>query len=198
MVDNAQITTQAILSDGGNITILARDLICLNHSQITTAVGTGFGNGGNISIDPTFLVLNASSIIADAFGGNGGNINIVADNIFLSFDSVVSASSKLGVSGTIRFSSPVIDVSGKLASLPISYLDASGLLSNLCAARLAGKASSLVVAGRGGLPYNADAYLPVFALDDTIAPPAPGRPAILDDNKISTTSVRILTGCGGV
>jgi filamentous hemagglutinin family protein len=196
-LDNAQITTQASTSDGGNIAIFARDLISLNKSRITTAVGNGLGNGGNIALDPTFLVLNASSIIADAFGGNGGNINIVADNLFRSPDSVVSASSQLGVNGTIIISSPVIDVTNSLVSLPATYRDASGLLSSLCAARLAGKASSLVVAGRGGLPYNADSYLPVFALGGDSGNAMPGGLAGASTVKVKTSHTSLLSGCGG-
>ena len=109
-------------------------------------------------------MLNQSSIIANAFGGNGGNISIAAGQLLMSPDSIISASSQLGVSGTIVISSPPVDVSGSLAELPVSYLDAAALLSNPCAARLAGKASSLVLAGRGGVPYSGDGYLPLFAL----------------------------------
>ena len=167
---DSTITTEALLADGGNITIRAIQLINMLRSHITTAVGSGLGNGGNITIDPQFLVLNQSSIIANAFGGNGGNINITAGQLLMSPDSVISASSQLGVSGTIVISSPPVDVSGSLAELPVSYLDAAALLTNPCAARLAGKASSLVLAGRGGVPFTGDGYLPLFALRQPIPP----------------------------
>jgi len=171
-MDASSITTEALLADGGNIEIRATNLISLYRSHITTAVGFGFGNGGNITIDPQFLVLNQSSIIANAFGGNGGNITITAGQFLLSPDSVVSASSQLGVAGTIVISSPPVDVSGSLAELPVSYLDAAALLTNPCAARLAGKASSLVLAGRGGVPYSGEGYLPLFALSQPLPPSA--------------------------
>jgi hypothetical protein len=79
----------------------------------------------------------------------------------------------------------------------VAYHDASALLSSLCAARLAGKANSLVVAGRGGLPYNADAYMPVFALADAGGWPTQGGAAIRGTDKLTTTNARMLAGCGG-
>ena len=53
-------------------------MIRLRDSQITTAVGSGRGAGGNITIDPEFVVLENSQISANAFGGPGGNITIRA------------------------------------------------------------------------------------------------------------------------
>src|SRR2546422_10501939 len=73
----------------------------LIKSQIITSVGSGQGKGGNITIDPRFVVLDNSQIRADAFGGPGGNVKIVAD-VYLTTDSVVSASSTLGVPGTLN------------------------------------------------------------------------------------------------
>ncbi|MBI3042491.1 MAG: filamentous hemagglutinin N-terminal domain-containing protein [Betaproteobacteria bacterium] len=162
LVGGAALTTEARGADGGNISLQVGNLLYLQGSKITTAVGTGFGNGGNITIDPQFLVLNQSSIIANAFGGNGGNISITAGQFLRSPDSVVSASSQLGVAGTIVISSPPVDVSGSLAELPVSYLDAAALLTNPCAARLAGKASSLVLLSQP-LPPLADPDTPSIA-----------------------------------
>jgi filamentous hemagglutinin family protein len=155
-IDASAITTEARQADGGNIMVRARDLITLNHAKITATVQGGLGNGGNITIDPTLLALNHSDIIANAFGGNGGNILIVADQFFRSPDSTVSASSQLGINGTVVIRSPITDLSGALATLSNDYLDTSALLANACAARLAGKASSLVLAGLGGLPAAPD------------------------------------------
>ena len=165
-----EISTEAVLSDGGNMSIAARDLIYMKDARITTKVGSGLGNGGNISIDPVLMVLNGSSIIADAFGGNGGNISIAANNFFMSPDSVVRASSQLGISGAIQISSPVVDLSGNLTVLAPGYLDAGALLASRCAARFAGRASSLVLAGRSGFPPAPDGLMPVSSLAPFIAP----------------------------
>lgn len=152
MQDGASITTEAAQADGGNISIFASERVYLYNSQITTSVGTGRGNGGNISIDPQFVVLNNSRIVANAFGGNGGNINIVAGNFIASPDSVVDASSQLGISGSITITAPKADVAGGVGVLTASFFDASALLRSNCGARAGRMASSFTGTGRGGLP----------------------------------------------
>lgn len=53
-----------------------------------------------------------------------------------------------------------INLSGSLTVLPAKYLDASALLRDRCAALSDEKTSSLVAAGRGGMPAEPDDYLP--------------------------------------
>jgi len=97
------------------------------------------------------VILDHSRIQANAFGGPGGNVRIIAD-IFLTTDSILSASSALGVSGTINIQSPITDVSGTLARLPEAVFQAAALLRAACQVRLAeGRTSSFVLGGRGGL-----------------------------------------------
>lgn len=156
-MDAASITTQADTADGGNITIAARDIVRLTKSQISTAVGTGSGNGGNITIDPTFVVLNDSHISANAFGGNGGNILIVTDALLKSGTSSITASSSLGVQGTIRITAPESDLVGGLRALPGALFDPSLLLRESCSARAARAANTFVDVGQGGVPYRPDA-----------------------------------------
>ncbi len=160
----ASIATQATSSDGGNITITAPRLIHLIDSQITTSVENGVGGGGNISIDPQFVVLQNSQIIANAFGGPGGNINIIAGQLIADPATVISASSALGIDGTVNIVAPESDVSASLAVLPASFLDAASLMQAGCGAARAGL-SSLVEVGRGGLPSDPDDYLPSLDLD---------------------------------
>lgn len=158
-IENSMITTHALNADGGNIDIKTPNLLYLYRSAITTSVQGGAGNGGNIFIDPTFVVLNGSDIIANAYGGNGGNINIVSDYFLSSPDSKVEASSQLGVSGTVNITAPEVDISGGLTILPSTYLDLTSLLRDRCAAFADEKASSLVVTGQGGMPMEPDDYL---------------------------------------
>jgi large exoprotein involved in heme utilization and adhesion len=160
------VTTGATLADGGNISITSTgSLLRLTDSQITTSVQSGEGQGGNITIGSIghpfeFILLDRSQVRADAFGGPGGNINIFA-NVYLTSASVVSASSALSAPGTIAIEATVTDVSGSLTQLPTSPLEAAALLRASCGARLAGgKASSLVVAGREGLPLDPSGLLP--------------------------------------
>src|SRR5262249_13470900 len=85
------VTTEAAVADGGDIQVVAQDTLRLRDSQITTAVGSGEGRGGNIVLDPTFVVLERSRIVADAFGGPGGNIRIVAQGFLIDANSRLSA-----------------------------------------------------------------------------------------------------------
>lgn len=165
-LNNSIISTRAVNADGGNINIIAPRLIRLNNSQITTSVENGNGAGGNIFIDPQFFVTQNSQIIANAYGGPGGNIALQAGLFILDPATVISASSALGVDGTVSLSGPESDLSSELAVLPDSFLDASRLMHPGCGAARAGL-SSLVEVGRGGLAGNPDDYLPSLALDLT-------------------------------
>jgi filamentous hemagglutinin family protein len=157
---DSRVTTQSLQGDGGDIDIRAGSLFHLLRSQVTTAVGTGNGKGGNITIDPEFVVLDRSQIRADAFDGPGGNVRITAD-VFLRSDSIVSASSALSTPGTIAIEATFTNVTGSVAQLPETPLQATELLRASCAARFAGgKASSLVLGGRDGLPLQPGSLLP--------------------------------------
>jgi len=168
-MDQGSVSTRAVTSDGGNITLNAPNLIQLTDSQVTTSVESGVGGGGNISIDPQALILNNSRILANAFGGPGGNINIVAD-VFLvnnnaafptSLTGIVDASSALSTPGTVNIEATFTNVEGSVTLLPETPLKATELLRAACAARFAGgKTSSLVVGGRDGLPPQPGDLLP--------------------------------------
>ena len=155
----ATISTSTASSAGGSIGIHGGFLIHFVNSSITTSVSGGTGNGGNIVIDPQFVVLQSSTISADAFGGNGGNISIVAGNLVMTPDSAITASSALGVSGTISTPPPDTNVGQRLVVLPAAYFDAATQLRAACAARGAGTASTLVGVGRGGMSVGPDSVL---------------------------------------
>jgi large exoprotein involved in heme utilization and adhesion len=164
------VSTRAVTADGGNITLTTTgSLVHLTDSQITTSVESGVGTGGNITVNSDLVVLDDSRILANAFGGPGGNINITSD-VFLvnsggttptSLAGIVDASSALSTPGVIDIQATVTDVSGTVAQLPEAPLQATQLLRAACAARFAGgKASSLVLSGRGGLPLQPGALMP--------------------------------------
>jgi filamentous hemagglutinin family protein len=143
----SEITTFAAGSDGsavsgGNVTIEAREIVELLDSRITADVEQGVGQGGNVSIDPVFVVLNGSAITARAAEGRGGVIDIDTQHFFRSAESVVDASG--GTPGVVTISSPELDLSGELTTLPASFLDASALLASACAARTAREGSFVV------------------------------------------------------
>jgi len=151
-LQDSAITTRAAVADGGNVKITADSLVYLNDSEVTAAVGTGAGNGGNVTIDPEFVVLASSRILANAFGGNGGNITIIADHFISSADSVLDASSELGIDGTVNILSPDEEVDSNLVELPVNYQDAAGLLRERCSARQFSGRSSFTMSGRKGVP----------------------------------------------
>lgn len=159
--ENSSVTTGAKQADGGDIFVTTTgSLLHLIDSEITTSVESGVGKGGNITIHSELVVLSNSRIRADAFGGPGGTVTIVAD-VYLPSLSLVSASSALAEPGTIDIQASITDVSGSLAQLPEAVLQAAALLRASCAARLAeGEASSLVLAGHGGLPLEPGGLLP--------------------------------------
>lgn len=165
------IATRAVSSDGGNIAISAQRQIHLGNSQITTSVESGVGGGGNIAIDPQFVILQNSQIIANAFGGPGGNIQIVAGQLIADPTTSITASSALGIDGTVNIDAPDSDVSAGLAILPASFLDAASLMQSGCGAARAGL-SSLVEVGRGGLPPGPDDYLTSQAIGVPALPQA--------------------------
>jgi filamentous hemagglutinin family protein len=176
VMTDGSVSTRSVTADGGNITLTTTgSLVQLTNSQVTTSVESGVGTGGNIAVNSNLITLTDSQVLANAFGGPGGNINITGD-VFLvnqggtvppSLAGIVDASSALSTSGTINIQANVTDISGNLAQLSTETLQAATLLQASCAARLAGgKASSLVLAGREGVPPEPTGLLwsPVLAV----------------------------------
>jgi hypothetical protein len=162
---DALITAETEATDAGDIVITAGRLLDLEDSAITTSVAGGRGGGGNISIDPEFVVLDSSRIVANAFEGTGGNIRIAADHFLLSPDSVVDASSELGLPGTVAITAPELDVAGGLVSPQAEFLDPNVRLRERCDVRRTTGAGSFTGVGRGGPDLSPDAPLPAFSSD---------------------------------
>jgi len=174
--ENGRVTTAAERAGGGTITLTAGHLVQLINSELSTSVGGGGEDAGNLMLDSPSVVLEGSQIIANAFQGMGGNIRIGAEVFLADPASRVDASSALGISGVVDIRAPVTSLSGALAPLPQAFVDVAALLPARCAPRLAGgKFSSLVLGGREGLPPTPDGVLPSpLTLDDRQTPPARG------------------------
>jgi large exoprotein involved in heme utilization and adhesion len=200
MNSGAAISTEAVTStaSGGNITLHVRDFLYLVSSEITTSVKGEAGNGGNIAIDPQLMILDHSSIIAQAIEGHGGNITITADLFIPSSDSVVSATSQLGISGTVEINGPRVDVNGALVVLSSELRGRAAVLREACAARSDRPISSLVEAGRGGLPQDPEATLPALYIAgrDVSPNPVPGAGAIEADGGAVQTTAHLTMRCG--
>jgi large exoprotein involved in heme utilization and adhesion len=177
LIQDSFVTTEATQADGGNITLRVQDMIQLRNSEITAMVGGGPATvGGNITIDPQFVILEGSRIIANAFEGRGGNIRIEAGVFLADPNSRVDASSALGIQGTVDIQAPVTNLSGALAPLPQVPVTVAELLPARCAARLSGGTySSLVLAGREGLPFDPGGPLPSPLTLDTEVEADPTR-----------------------
>ena len=156
VMDRGTIATSATSADGGNVLLTLRDALQMIDSEISASVENG--QGGNVTIDPDFVLLERSRILAQAAAGRGGAIRIVAD-LFFAEDSVVSASAgPAGLSGTVEIVSPDADLASELEALPATFLDASALLRERCAAR-SGARASLYVVEAPAAPRAADGWL---------------------------------------
>ena len=164
LLNDSSVSVKTAEANAGSIEFKVGSLVHLrDRSSITTSVAGGTGNGGNIIIDPIFVVLDgASEIRADAQRGKGGNVNIQITGggaFFISPDSVVSASSEFGIDGSILVNAPDTGIRGTISTLPASFFDVSSLLSERCSARAAENMGSFVVLGSGGVPLNPNASL---------------------------------------
>jgi filamentous hemagglutinin family protein len=171
-VDSA-ITTSAADAGGGRISIQGGDLVYLLDSRLETTVqGAAAGeDAGDIDIPlrgdevaglvpvlPDFVVVNRSIIRANATATNAGNITIAGNDVLISSDSVIDATSETGISGQIVISSPDADVVSQVTPLPSSFVDASDRLLTPCVARTQ-RTGSFVVQNREALPPPPDAPL---------------------------------------
>jgi filamentous hemagglutinin family protein len=210
---NSSVTTEAAQASGGNITVTASDLIHLTNSQINASVqGAQTTVGGNIVIDPNFVILQNSQILAQATQGQGGNISIVTNSFLSDLNSLVSASSQFGVSGTVNVQSPISQAGGKIVPLSKTTLETTALLSQRCAALAGGQYSSFVVSGRDALPTEPGGWLasPLMMLSagEGLSQASAGLARPLDESLVSvrrlpTSGARTafvttdwLAGCG--
>jgi len=164
VMQDSSVTTEASQASGGQITINAPEMVRLTNSQIKTSVAGSETDttAGNITIDPQFVILQNSQIVAQAFAGTGGNITITAGVFLADPNSLVDASSALGINGSVDIQAPVQNLSGTLVPLQQSYLETAGLLAQRCAARYAdGQFSTFVLSARDGLPPGPGGLLPI-------------------------------------
>ena len=146
--DGSSITVRSALSDAGSIRLIAPQRIALQDSTILAEAGL---NGGDVFIDPQFVILDHSLISANAILGAGGNIILISDT-FLASESAITASSEASVQGTIDIQSPDAQLANALTALPGGILGTDIRLSERCPMRLSAELSSFLVIGRGGLP----------------------------------------------
>ncbi|MDM8561070.1 filamentous hemagglutinin N-terminal domain-containing protein [Candidatus Parabeggiatoa sp. HSG14] len=121
LTDSSEINTGSISGGGGSITLNVDKLVFLNNSQISTSVQKGVGNGGDLSLNPEFVIMENGKIIAKANEGQGGNINITTTGIYTfppESASTIDASSQLGIDGEVNVESPDVNMDDFLVILP--------------------------------------------------------------------------------
>ncbi len=179
-VDNqGKFIAQSASGNGGNINLQVSDLLLLRRdSQISATAGTAQqgGDGGNININSKYIIAlreENSDITANAFNGKGGNVQINSQGIFgiearakLTDYSDITASSDLGVAGTIALNAPdTSSLQNSLIQLPQNVIDTNALLANSCIVRRNNpNGSTFFIKGSGGLPERpGDAPLSPFS-----------------------------------
>jgi large exoprotein involved in heme utilization and adhesion len=169
--EQSSIATESARANGGDITLKAPKVFLIDSTVTAEAMGLeqGTSHGGNIIVQGEQVVFNRSRIQANAFGGSGGNIRIDATEVYLaSPDTILDASSELGLSGTVEIASPVVDFGGAVTPLTSTFDAAATLLSNHCAVRLREeRRASFIVQGRDRITVRPEGLLP--------SPPMPLR-----------------------
>jgi filamentous hemagglutinin family protein len=188
VLDQGQITAQALQAGGGNITINTGEINLRNDSPIITRVQGGEGRGGDIEINSNQLIaLENSDILATAIGGDGGNISISAPvfiaDIFadggtgIISDNLadvnalrnnqrvdISASSQAGVSGSVE-APDFTFLEDALVELSGNFISPDAVVAGSCLANRNVARGSFTVTGTGGLPTT-----PVSAVDSWYEP----------------------------
>jgi large exoprotein involved in heme utilization and adhesion len=148
LLNNSAIETSTQGADGGNISLDSRSYALLINSKITTSVHSAEGDGGNILMNPEFIVMDNGKIIARAVEGRGGNIDINTTGIYRfsqKSSSSIDASSRVGIDGEVSIESPDVDISGNLIVLSADMLNAVGQLQAPCSVQLTKNKSSFIV-----------------------------------------------------
>ncbi len=168
ILNNSAIGSLSGKATGGNIQVNTQDFLLLrNESGIfTNSLSTvNKADGGNITINSPLIIALPSNndIAADAIGGNGGRLDITSQGLFgikyrpkgqeSIFTNDITSSSTFGQSGIVNISTPGTDPGKDITVLPTVPTDASNQIAQTCNAS---RENKFIIAGRGGLPPNAD------------------------------------------
>ncbi|MEX5217626.1 MAG: filamentous hemagglutinin N-terminal domain-containing protein [Nitrospira sp.] len=158
---DSTISTEALKASGGDIKLTAPNSVMLRDSTLTASVAGGNETtGGKVDIDPQYVVIQNSQVLAKAADGSGGRIAIEASQaVLVDPNSRLDATSSRGISGQIRIQSPIQQLAGAIAPLPQAFVVAANLYGQRCAAQKGGHFSSFVQSARDGLPPQPGDFL---------------------------------------
>lgn len=167
--DHSIISTSARSRQGGDIRIQVEDLFLRNTSGITVGAGRT-GSGGNLFIDARFIVafpeqsmdivnFPNNALLANANRGNGGNINITAKGIFGIEEregepgvNFITASSQLGLDGTVSILTLDVDSFQDVVELPSNVIEPEQTIVQACNSnREITAQNGLTIKGKGGI-----------------------------------------------
>jgi large exoprotein involved in heme utilization and adhesion len=144
---------------GGNIKVTTSPAATVNIQDSTISASVpGSGDGGNVTIDPHFVILQNGRILSQTDQGTGGNIKITARVFLPDAGTVISADATRGVNGTVTIQSPYAPAGGKIQPMVNRPLQATSLLNQSCVAMAGGQFSSFTVAGNR-LPIEPGGWL---------------------------------------
>jgi large exoprotein involved in heme utilization and adhesion len=174
---DSAVTTAAAVADGGNITLQGAGLLRLRNSAITATVGGGPATvGGNITTSSALVLLDNSTINANAFEGRGGNVTLTARGVVIDVDSTVSAPSERGIDGAVAIQA-LTNVTEAIAPLPQTVAPTAVLMRDHCAVQLRDEqVSSFVVHTQGSVPATPGDFLPgvLFETAPSVGAPQEG------------------------
>ncbi len=198
--DEGSITATTASGNGGNIRLNLQENLLLRQHSLLSATAQANGNGGNLSINSPILVgLENSDIIANAVRGNGGNIQITTSGIFglvnrpqLTESSDISASSQLGLSGTINISILNVNQNNVVEPLTSNFVSTDRVIANSCLARQRNTVATFVVTGNGGLAETPSTLLLPYEVVD-LRPIETGQATITDRESQDAAAIGTIT-----
>ncbi|MEQ9355804.1 CHAT domain-containing protein [Coleofasciculus chthonoplastes] len=96
-----QVDASSGARNSGNITLTAKNDIITG--ELTTRIGGGNGDAGNITIDSAEGSINIDNIVASSLNGNGSTVKLTAPGDI--FTAAITSSSESGTGGTIILNS---------------------------------------------------------------------------------------------
>lgn len=164
---DSDITTSAVNSSGGAITLNSSNIRLRGDSDIRTNVASDVGNGGDITLSADSIVAFDDSDILAFAGEQGGDITFDTPAAFFEGGMPVSAdpnsdpstldnnnrvdvNARGAVAGVISLPD-VSFIDNSLTDLPETAIDPDQLLANSCIAR-SEQGGTFLITGPGGLP----------------------------------------------
>jgi len=158
--DHSQLATLSKYAGGGTVNVQSGQLLYLSDSTINTSVLQGWRSGGDIFLKSQVMILDDSTIHAQAENGPGGNILIQSQQLLEASGNTISASSRLGIDGRVDIEQPTSDISMDVSQLPDQFLDDRARLADVCAARFHNNVSIFSLEGKGALPTAYNDWIP--------------------------------------